>query len=355
MLKNWVFRGAAPGWRYGLAAALLLLAVGVHAQVRNAKNAAQAQPIAVVASFSVLGEMVDRIGGEHIALTTLIGPGGDAHSYEPTPEDAKALAGAQLLFLNGLGFESWMPRLLKSSGFDGVQVVVSEGVEPRSLAEGGHHHGHDDDHGHGDDHGHADDHEDTAKGDTKTAHDHAHVDPHAWQSLGNGMIYAQNIGIALAKADPPNAFVYMERTQAYITEMKKLDVEIRQALKQIPEDRRTVVTSHDSFGYFEQDYGVRFISIMGPSSEAEPSARDLAAIIKTVREQNGVAVFVENVANPKLVQQIARETNAMVGDTLFSDALGQPDEPAGTYLGMFKWNAGQLIYALSDKSLTERN
>jgi zinc/manganese transport system substrate-binding protein len=160
------------------------------------------------------------------------------------------------------------------------------------------------------------------------------------------MIYANNIASALIKADPANAEDYRARAELYISEMKKLNGEIRQALATIPMDRRQVVTSHDAFGYFARDYGVQFISAMGISSDAEPSAKGLAELINQVKATHSPAVFLENVSNPKLIKQIARETGAKVGGNLYSDALDQPDQPAGTYLGMFKWNAGQLIYAL---------
>ena len=316
-----------------LAAAALLVMVAVSAQAAAGAATVLAPPLKVVASFSILGDMVHQVGGDHIALTTIVGPNADAHSFEPRPSDAKALAEAQVLVVNGLSFEGWLPRLLKASNFKGVEVVASGGVTPRMLSAeemadyADHHAAHD--HGKG--------------------HDPAHpgaVDPHAWQSLANGIIYVKNIADALIKADPANAGDYRSRAELYISEMKKLDAQIRQALAGIPPERRSVVTSHDAFGYFGRDYGVKFISALGISSDAEPSAAELAKVVRQVRKTRSPAVFLENVTNPKLVRQIARETGAKVGGTLYSDALAKPDEPAGTYLGMFSWNAGQLIYAL---------
>lgn len=289
-------------------------------------------PLKVVASFSILGDMVGQIGGDHIALTTIVGPNGNVHSFEPRPSDAKALSQAQLLVVNGLNFEGWLPRLEKAAGFNGTEVVASNGVVVRQLS--------DED---------VAKHEDAKDPGAGAYDDKAHpaeVDPHAWQSLNNGMIYARNIASALIKADPLNAEDYRARAELYISEMKKLNDEIRQALTAIPEDRRRVVVSHESFGYFARDYGVQFISAMGISSDAEPSAKGLAELIKQVKATHSPAVFLENVSNPKLINQIARETGAKVGGKLYSDALDQPDQPAGTYLGMFKWNAGQMIYAL---------
>lgn len=316
-----------------LAALVLATVAGLLASPAAGAAAAAKAPLNVVASFSILGDMVGQIGGDHIALTTIVGPNGNVHSFEPRPSDAKALAQAQLLVVNGLNFEGWLPRLEKASGFKGTEVVASRGVAVRQLSEA------ElasvaDSHGHGKTGGHLDE-----------AHP-GEIDPHAWQSLGNGMIYARNIASALIKADPANAEDYRARAELYISEMKKLDEEIRQVLATIPPDRRKVVTSHDAFGYFARDYGVQFISAMGISSDAEPSAKGLALLIKQVKATHSPAVFLENVSNPKLIKQIARETDAKLGGSLYSDALDQPDKPAGTYLGMFKWNAGQLIYAL---------
>src|SRR5690606_29886908 len=184
-------------------------------------------------------------------------------------------------------------------------------------------------------------------GRAEAGHQHeGDIDPHAWQSLANGMIYARNIAEGLAKADPANAADYLARANRYIEEMKKLDAEVRLALGQIAKDKRKVVVPHDSLGYFGRDYGIEFIPIMGISSQAEASARNVAAIVDQVRAVGGAAVFLEGSANPKMAEQIARETGATVGGVLYADTLSEPDQPAGTYLGMFKWNAGQLIYAL---------
>ena len=317
--------------------------------------AATAGPLKVVASFSILGDMVNVIGGEQVDLTTIVGANGDSHSFEPTPKDSKALAQAQLLIVNGLGFEAWLPRLVKSSGFKGVEVVASNGVKPRML-DGTQEDEHDQAskaHDHADDKkdhaGHSDD--DSKKTQSPAGdeqHHHGNVDPHAWQSLENGVIYATNIANALSKADPQHAKDYQQRAKLYIAAMKKLDAEIKQTLNEIPQARRKVVTSHDAFGYFGQAYGVEFISAVGFSSDAEPSAKEMAAIIDQVKKEHVPAVFVERITSAKLIKQIAAETGAKVGGTLYSDALGKPDEPAGTYLGMFTWNAGRLIYALQE-------
>ncbi|MEN4917372.1 metal ABC transporter substrate-binding protein [Achromobacter spanius] len=298
-----------------------------------------AEPLKAVASFSILGDIVREVGGADVSLTTLVGPDGDAHGYEPTPGDAKKLADARVLFVNGLEFETWLPKLAKASGFAGQTVTASQGVKARKFA--GHGDDHDHDHDHGDDHGHGHGH-----GGEGGHHHHGDADPHAWQSLANGVIYARNVAEGLAAADPARAQAYRTRADAYIARLEALDASVRKTFKAIPAERRKVVTSHDAFGYFGDAYGVTFIAAMGVSTDAEPSAREVAGIIEQVRREKVPAVFVENISSPRLVEQIARETGAKVGGTLYSDALSKPGQPGATYLEMFEWNARQLAAAL---------
>ncbi|WGJ90516.1 metal ABC transporter substrate-binding protein [Achromobacter mucicolens] len=309
-------------------------------------TAQAAEPLKVVASFSILGDIVREVGGADISLTTLVGPDGDAHGYEPTPGDARKLAEARVLVVNGLDFETWLPKLTKASGFAGQKVTASQGVAPRKFAghgDGdGHDHDHDHDHKH--DHKHDHDHDDDQKHDHH--HHHGDADPHAWQSLANGVIYARNVANGLAAADPAHAQAYRQRADTYIAKLQALDASVRKSFDAIGADRRKVVTSHDAFGYFGDAYGVTFIPAMGVSTDAEPSAREVAGIIEQVRRDKVPAVFVENISSPKLVQQIARETGAKVGGTLYSDALSKPGQPGATYLEMFEWNARQLAAAL---------
>ena len=296
-----------------------------------------AEPLKAVASFSILGDIVREVGGNDISLTTLVGPDGDAHEYEPTPGDAKKLSAARVLFVNGLDFETWLPKLTKAAGFAGQTVVASQGVTPRKFAEQG-------DAGkqadHGDDHDHDHDH------DQDGHHHHGDADPHAWQDLANGVIYARNVAEGLAAADPAHAANYRQRATAYIAKLQALDAHAKKTFAAIPAQRRKVVTSHDAFGYFGAAYGVVFVSAMGVSTDAEPSAGEVAAIIEQVRRERVPAVFVENITSPRLVQQIARETGAKVGGTLYSDALSKPGQPGATYLEMFEWNVRQLAAAL---------
>jgi zinc/manganese transport system substrate-binding protein len=288
-------------------------------------------PLPVVASFSILGDMVKEIGGSHVQLTTLVGPDGDAHVYEPTPTDAKNLAKAKLLVVNGLHFEGWLPRLTEASGFSGETVEASIGIEPLAFGTDEHEHEHEEDH----DHEHAD------------AHDHEPVDPHAWQDLSNGLIYARNIGEALAKADPAHADDYRKATDAYVARLQQLDSEVRTKLQAIPKERRKIVTSHDAFGYFGKAYDVTFVAPVGMSTDAEASAAAVARIIDQIRQEDITAVFVENITNTKLVDRISSETGAVIGGSLYSDALSGPDGPAPTYLSMFAWNVDQLARAMA--------
>ena len=312
-------------------------------------------PIPVVATFSILGDMVTRIGGDRVAVTTLVGPDGDAHVYQPVPADARAVSEAKILVFNGLAFEGWLDRLVEASGFGGVRVVATDGIEPIRLEDDDHHgddhddHAKKDDH---DDHDHAkkddhDDHDHAKKDDHADAHDHGAFDPHAWQDPANAVIYVDNIAAALAKADPANASTYYENRAAYVAEIEAVDADIRKALGALPEDRRTIVTPHDAFGYFSEAYGLRFLAPSGISTESEPSAGDVATLIRQIREEGITAVFVESITDQRLIKQIADETGASIGGTLYSDALSGSDGPASTYLDMMRHNVEMLTEALS--------
>ena len=292
----------------------------------------------VVASFSILGDMVHEVGGDAIDLTVLVGPDGDAHVYEPTPADAKAVGEADVLIVNGLDFEGWMPRLLDASGFKGRMVVASDGITPREW-DGEEEEGHDHAAGHkheGEEHAHEGE-----------AHEHGAFDPHAWQSLANGVVYVNNITAALAAADPDHADAFKTAGAAYAAELAALDGKVKADFAAIPQASRKVVTSHDAFGYFGAAYGVEFIAPQGVSTEAEASAGEVAKIIEQIRAEHIHAVFVENITDPRLVDQIARETGAKVGGELYSDALSKADGPAPTYVKMFESNTAKLIGAMS--------
>jgi len=283
-----------------------------------------ADKLRVVATFTVLGDMVKNVGGEHVALTTLVGPDGDAHVYEPTPADARALARADLVLVNGLGFEGWIDRLVKASGYKGPVVVASEGIALLRAEE---------DHGHGD-HGHG--------------HHGDEFDPHAWQDLVNGRLYVLNIARALAAADTAHADDYRRRAEAYDRELVTLDRDIRSRLDAVPAERRKVITSHDAFRYFGRAYGIGFHAPVGLSTEDEPSAGEVAALIRQMRDEGIRTLFVDNITDARLVQQLAREAEAVIGGTLYSDSLSGATGPASTYLDMFRHNASEIVKAFKN-------
>jgi len=322
-----------------LAAAVLALGVS------NSANAAD--KLKTIASFSILADMVKNVGGDRVEVTELVGSDGDAHEFNPTPADAKKLARADVFFVNGLGFEGWMERLESSSGFKGATVVATTGVKARKMDE-------DDDNDHDDDHDdhakgedHDDDHDEHADA---LHHDHGDMDPHAWQDLANGEIYVANIRDGLIAADPDGKAVYERNAEKYIAAVKKEDAAVKAALASLPQSHRRIITSHDAFGYFGDAYGLEIVAPEGISTASEPSAKDVAKIIRQIREDQIPAVFLENITNAKMLEQIAKESGAKIGGTLYSDALSGKDGPAPTYLDMFKHNVGTLTSALSSQA-----
>ena len=310
-------------------------------------------PIPVVATFSVLGDMVKRIGGEHISLTTLVGADGDTHVYQPTPQAARVVAEADVLFINGLGFEGWLERLVEAAPFVGSLVVTTTGIEP--IAFGGHEDEHEE--GHEDEHeaGHEEDHEDEHEEGHEEGHeeeagehhgDHGAFDPHAWHSFTNAIVYANNIAAGLAQADPANAGSYYRNHQNFVNEIRTLKSEADLLMAALPINKRTVVTPHDAFGYFADLYNLRFEAPQGFSTESEASAADVAKLIMLIRKQEISAVFIESITDNRLMQQIANETGAVIGGKLYSDALSNADEPASTYLDMMRHNTETLSQAL---------
>ena len=272
--------------------------------------------IDVVASFSILGDMVRQVGGERVRVTTLVGPDSDAHVYRPTPADARAVAGARLLVVNGLGFEGWIDRLTEASGYRGPVVTATAGVEPRRVADP----------------------------------DRGEIDPHAWQSLANARIYVRNIADGLAAIDLAGAEIYRGNVARYMKEIDEVEAQVREAIGSLPVDRRKVVTSHDAFGYLSAAYGIEFHAPVGFSTEAEASAGDVARLIRQINSEKIPAVFVENISDRRLLDQIVRETGAKIGGTLYSDALSKADGPAGTHLDMMLHNVLTLFAALCDSS-----
>jgi zinc/manganese transport system substrate-binding protein len=266
-----------------------------------------------VATFSILADFVKQVGGDRVDVTALVGPNGDAHVYQPSPGDAKTLADAKVVFVNGLGFEGWINRLVKASGTKARVVTATKDVKPRKA---------------GDDHGHGD------------------ADPHAWQSVANAKVYVRNIRDALGEADPAGRSVYEENAASYLVKLDALDADVKAAIDKIPADRRRIITTHDAFGYFAAAYGIAFVAPQGVSTESEVSARDVAKIITQIRKQKIPAVFLENITDDRLLKRIGAESGARVGGTLFSDALTDEKGAAPTYIDMMRHNVRQLAEAL---------
>ncbi len=284
---------------------------------------AQAQEkLKVVASFSILADLTKNVGGDRVEVSALVGPGGDAHVYTPTPADARNVAAAKLVIINGLGFEGWLARLVKSAGNKATVITATKGITPRKEK--------------ADAHGH------------KHSHDHSDADPHAWQSVANAKIYVANIRDALVAADASGAEAYRKNADAYVAKLDALDREVREAVAKLPAERRRVISTHDAFGYFADAYGITFIAPQGVSTEAEATARDVARIITQIKAQKIPAVFLENVSDPRLMRRISQESGARLGGTLFSDSLTDEKGPAPTYIDMIRYNIKALTGALAD-------
>ena len=264
----------------------------------------------VVATFSILGDFARNVGGERVNVTTLVGPDGDVHVYTPAPADARKIADAKLVVINGLGLEGWLSRLTQSAGGKAAMITASQGITPRKRG--------------------------------------ADADPHAWQSVANARIYVANIRDALVAADPARAGIYRDNAQAYLAKLDALKRDVRAAVAQIPPTRRKVISTHDAFGYFAAAYGIEFIAPQGVSTESEASARDIAAIITQIKTSKIPAVFLENISDPRLMRRISTETGATIGGTLYSDSLTGEKGDAPTYIDMVRHNIKALTSALSN-------
>ena len=316
-------------WLVGVSAMLALPAAMANERVQ------------VVTSFSILADMVENVGGEHVEVTPLVAADGDAHVYSPSPGDARSLANADLVVFNGLLFEGWMERLISASDYNGPMVTATDGIEPLSFA-AHEEHGHDDHDEH--DHGH-DDHDHEEHADEHAGHDHGNQDPHAWQDMYQAEVYIANIRDGLIAADADNADAYRANAEQYLQEMAEVDDEIRALIDEIPAST-SVITGHDSFGYFSSAYGVTFLSPVGLSTEADPSGASMAALVDVIEQENVKALFHENMTNQSIITQLAEETGLPIAGTLYADALAAEGE-ASTYLGMMRHNAHVLHDALA--------
>ena len=280
---------------------------------------APAKPIEVVTSFSILADLTQQVARARANVVPLVGPNSDSHVYRASPADAKKVRDAGLIIVNGLGLETFMPRLIKSAGTTRPVIVASNGVAQIEKAKK------------------------EAKGHD---HDHGNIDPHAWQSVDAVKVYVANIRDGLIKADPAGEPAYRKNAEAYLAELAAVKSEIENAFATLPRERRVTMTSHAAFDYFAREFGFTFESVQGMSSDAEPSAKDVARVIRLIRDKKVRAVFLENMTSPRIAEQIAKETGARVGGTLFSDALSDEKGPAPTYIAMMRHNAKTLREAL---------
>jgi zinc/manganese transport system substrate-binding protein len=274
-----------------------------------------AESVRVVTSFSILGDLVRNVGGSRVSVTSLVGANGDSHSYQPRPSDSAKIKNANLVIINGLGFEAWADRLVKASNYTGKSVVASKGVSALK-AESGH-----------------------------AGHSHGSHDPHAWQDVENVKIYVANIRDALSEIDPDGGAAYQANAGAYLTKLDALHSEMKAVFASIPTAKKNVITSHEAFSYFGDAYGIVFHSPQGMSTDAEASAKNIAALIKQIKEEKITALFIENMSDKRVLQQIARETNAKIGGTLYADALSTSGE-AATYIGMMRHNTRLIAIAV---------
>jgi len=293
-----------------------------------APSRAAEPPLKVTVSFSVLADLVSQIGGDRVAVTILVGPGVDAHTFQPTPRDAQTVLASDLVVMNGLGFEGWSSRLIRASGYKGPIIEAAAGITPRSMASH--------DHGHG--HGH---------GPGKPAKPATVKDPHVWNSMVLAQRMAQTIGVALAGARPADRTLFSTRTEAYVARLAALDGFARAEIGKLAPERRKAITSHDAFGYLAAEYGLTFLSPVGVSTESEPSAAGVAKLIRQIKAEKIPAIFIETIGDQRLAQQIARDSGAKIGGTLYSDSLSGAGGPANSLEQMFRHNIETLVAALA--------
>lgn len=292
-----------------------------------AQSAAWAEDkIPVVATFSIVGDLTQRIGGDAISLTTLVGPDEDAHVFEPAADAQRAVAGAKLLVANGLGFEPWLARLTEAAGFKGELVEATKGIEPLAWT------GEEEDHAA----------EETGADD----HDHEAVDPHAFQDPKLVLTYIDNIAAGLIAVDPAQAAIFQKNADALKLQFRALDADLTASIGILPSDKKRVLTSHDAFQYFGHAYGVQFIGVQGVSTESEPSAQDLKNIVEQIKAGKINAVFIENMNDPRFIESLAADTGIAVGGDLYADALSGPDGPASDLLSLYRHNQNELLKAL---------
>jgi zinc/manganese transport system substrate-binding protein len=285
----------------------------------SSSHAAEGKPLRVITTFSILADFAKQVGGDRVEVVSLVAPAQDAHMFEPTPDDVKRVSSANIVIINGLGFEGWLARLVESSGYKGTIIEASKQVATITSEEEHSHH----------------------------EHDHSAQDPHAWQDVARARKYVKNIRDALMARDPSHAATYYEQAKSYLEKLNALEREIRAKWEAVPLEKRKVITSHDAFGYYAHAYGVTFLAPLGLSSESEASAKDIAMLIGQIRSEKVTAIFVENINNSRLMEQIRQDTGLALGGTLYSDALSDSSGPASTYIDMMRHNTDAMIRAVT--------
>ncbi len=280
--------------------------------------AAMAEKLKVVASFSILGDIVRNVGAEHIEVIDIVGPNSDAHIFHPTPLTAQQIAEADVIFINGLGFEGWIERLIEASGFKGPVVTVTKGITAKTFA------------------------------DSNQSYNIVN-DPHAWHSIANIKIYVKNITKALQEFDASHALDYQQHAERYLAQLDDLEEWVQRAFQQVPLAKRKAITAHDAFQYFGHEYGITFLAPVGVSTVSEPSAHEVVKLIEQIKRESIKAVFVENIANSRLINQIAKEAKVDVSGVLYSDALSEPSGPAANYISMMRHNVSTLVKVMTEK------
>ena len=290
----------------------------------------------IVVSFSILEDLVSVIGGKRVHVTSLVRRNMDSHMFQPTPRQAKIVASADLVIMNGLGFEGWMERLVKASGYKGKTIVATDNIPKLKFEDD-----HDDHDDHKkDDHGHKKDHDD------HHGHGHGEWDPHVWLSVPKMKIYVTNVAEAMSRMDPSSKTYYMKNLKKYISDLNNLDKFIRRSINSIPKKDRVVITSHEAFGHLSNEYGIEFLAPQGLSTETRASASKIASIVRFIKKHSVKAVFPENITDNRLIEQISKQTKIKIGASLYSDALSEKNGPAGTYLNYMRYNVNTIVNAL---------
>ncbi|MCX8506333.1 MAG: zinc ABC transporter substrate-binding protein [Alphaproteobacteria bacterium] len=306
---------------YAQLASILVVMVILSLIIFPRHSHAEPAPLRVIASFSILGDLIKQIGGDRVNVTVLVAAGGDPHLYQAKPSDAVAMAKADLVVVNGLGFDRQMTQMAKASRAGLPLLIASERVTPLRFNDefGG-------------------DMGQNATGE-KSKNKGAEIDPHAWQSPKNTLLYVESIADSLSRLDPAHASYYQQNLAEYRRQLRQLDAELHQKFDAVPPRDKIIITSHDAFGYFGHEYGIRFAAPLGFATENEASASAVAALIGQIRRAKIKVIFVESISDPRIMQQIARETGAKIGGALYSDSLSPPHQPAHSYLDMMRYNS----------------